>query len=184
MTNPLEYRKNILSAPLRRTGPEFLSALEKDSEATPVQQAAAFALLAYTAAPVFMGNVLLPAKLIDSGFRGQRMFSHLSYVNTSLGYPMPRFNYITPMSPATRTGQRIGRYVGSFLSPTLHNVTYTGVLGKTRTLAKGAFGGARVGAKLGGRIGGRLIPGVGWALLAYDVYDVAANRSLWGFDLS
>jgi hypothetical protein len=44
--------------------------------------------------------------------------------------------------------------------------------------------GARVGGKVGGRIGARLIPGVGWALLAYDVYDVAANRSLWGFDLS
>lgn len=43
--------------------------------------------------------------------------------------------------------------------------------------------GARVGGKVGGRIGARLIPGVGWALLAYDVYDVAVNRSLWGFDL-
>ena len=44
--------------------------------------------------------------------------------------------------------------------------------------------GARVGGKVGGRIGARLIPGLGWALLAYDVYDIAANRSLWGFDLS
>ncbi len=44
--------------------------------------------------------------------------------------------------------------------------------------------GARVGGKIGGRIGARLIPGVGWAMLAYDVYDIAANQSLWGFDLS
>ena len=43
--------------------------------------------------------------------------------------------------------------------------------------------GARVGGKLGGRIGARLIPGIGYGLLAYDVYDVAVNRSLWGFDL-
>ena len=50
--------------------------------------------------------------------------------------------------------------------------------------SKAARAGARVGGKLGGRIAGRLIPGVGWALLAYDVYDIAANRSLWGFDLS
>lgn len=44
--------------------------------------------------------------------------------------------------------------------------------------------GGKVGAaKLGGKIAGRFIPGVGWALLAYDAYDVLVNRSLWGFDL-
>jgi hypothetical protein len=43
--------------------------------------------------------------------------------------------------------------------------------------------GARVGGKVGGRIGARLIPGIGYGLLAYDVYDVVVNRSLWGFDL-
>ncbi len=48
----------------------------------------------------------------------------------------------------------------------------------------GAKLGGKVGArKMGARVAGRLIPGVGWALLAYDVYDVAVNRSLWGFDL-
>jgi len=44
--------------------------------------------------------------------------------------------------------------------------------------------GAKVGGKLGGRIGARLIPGLGYGLLAYDVYDIAVNRSLWGFDLN
>lgn len=44
--------------------------------------------------------------------------------------------------------------------------------------------GARAGGKIGGRIGARLIPGLGWGLLAYDVYDIAFNQSLWGFDLS
>jgi hypothetical protein len=48
----------------------------------------------------------------------------------------------------------------------------------------GAKLGGKVGArKIGARVAGRLIPGLGWGLLAYDVYDVAVNRSLWGFDL-
>lgn len=44
--------------------------------------------------------------------------------------------------------------------------------------------GFRSGGKLGGRIATRLVPGVGWAMLAYDIYDVAFNQSLWGFDYS
>ncbi len=48
----------------------------------------------------------------------------------------------------------------------------------------GAKLGGKLGAKkLGARVAGRLIPGLGWGLLAYDVYDIAVNRSLWGFDL-
>ena len=43
--------------------------------------------------------------------------------------------------------------------------------------------GAKVAGKLGGRVAARVIPGIGWGLLAYDVYDVAVNRRLWGFDL-
>ncbi len=42
--------------------------------------------------------------------------------------------------------------------------------------------GFKAGGKIGGRLATRVIPGVGWALLAYDVYDIAFNRSLWGFD--
>jgi len=139
-------------------------------------------MLAYAAIPVFAGNILLPAKLIDSGFRGQRTFSHLSYVNTALGFPMPRFNYVTPASKAYRTGASIGKHLGVFLSPTLHDVTFTNVFSKTKTIAKGSSRGARIGAKVGGKVGARLIPGLGWAMLAYDAYDIAVNRSLWGFD--
>jgi hypothetical protein len=43
--------------------------------------------------------------------------------------------------------------------------------------------GAKLGGKIGGKIGARLIPGAGWAMLAYDAYDLTVNRSLWGFDL-
>jgi hypothetical protein len=39
------------------------------------------------------------------------------------------------------------------------------------------------GAKYGGRIGTKLIPGLGWAMLAYDVYDLVANKRLFGVEL-
>ena len=180
MTDPMQIRKRILSAPLRRAWPELKPFIEEDSGwSTP----AAMALLAYAAAPVFIGNVLLPAKLIDMGIRGRPYVSNLFYVKNAIGWPMPMWEMTTPASAAYRAGERIGGRVGSFLSPALHDITWTGVLGKTKTLAKGSSRGARIGAKVGGRVGARLIPGVGWGLLAYDVYDVVHNQSLWGFDL-
>lgn len=33
------------------------------------------------------------------------------------------------------------------------------------------------------RLLSRALPGVGWALLAYDAYDILVNRSFWGFKL-
>ena len=86
---------------------------------------------------------------------------------------MPLFNYVTPWSQAERIGARVG---GRIHAQTMYNMG-KGLKSSTRALTKGA------GYKIGARIGGRLIPGVGWALLAYDVYDIAYNRSLWGFDL-
>ena len=38
-------------------------------------------------------------------------------------------------------------------------------------------------ARLGGKAGYRLIPGLGWAMLAYDVYDLVANKRLLGINL-
>jgi len=133
------------------------------------------------ASPVLL-NALGPAAMINAGIRPHAVFEGVSYARHS-PYLKPLFNYYYPPSTAYKTGAKLGSAVGSFLSPTLHNVTSTGVLGKTRTLAKGASGGARVGAKLGGRVGSRLIPGIGWGLLAYDVYDITVNQRLWGFDL-
>ncbi len=135
---------------------------------------------AYTAA----ANLAAPFALIQAGVRGERYFTGLATGYSKLGYPMPLFNYSTPWSRAERIGSKVGSTVGSVLVPGRRPVTWTGAFGKTTTLAKGAASGARVGGKIGARVGGRLIPGVGWALLAYDVYDIAANRSLWGFDLS
>ena len=49
----------------------------------------------------------------------------------------------------------------------------------------------RLGAKIGGRraahtagrIAFRAVPGLGWAMLAYDVYDLIANDRLFGVNL-
>ncbi|AXH79433.1 MAG: hypothetical protein [Circular genetic element sp.] len=38
-------------------------------------------------------------------------------------------------------------------------------------------------ARVGGKVGFRVIPGIGWAMLAYDGYDLVANRRLFGINL-
>jgi len=39
------------------------------------------------------------------------------------------------------------------------------------------------GARFGGRMAVKAVPGLGWSMLAYDVYDLAANRRLFGIQL-
>jgi len=39
------------------------------------------------------------------------------------------------------------------------------------------------GARFGGKFAVRAVPGLGWAMLAYDAYDLAANRRLFGIQL-
>ncbi len=102
---------------------------------------------------VTAGVNLFPALgLIQAGVRGEQLFSHVSYVRFN-PWAKPIFHYTQAASKAERIGGAFGKKV----------------LGKA-------------GVKVGARVGGRLIPGVGWALLAYDVYDIAYNRSLWGFE--
>jgi len=43
--------------------------------------------------------------------------------------------------------------------------------------------GLKTGARVAGRVGARLVPGLGWAMLAYDVYDLVANQRLFGVEL-
>jgi len=47
--------------------------------------------------------------------------------------------------------------------------------------------GAKVGGKkaahMAGKVAFRAIPGLGWAMLAYDVYDLIANDRLFGVNL-
>lgn len=155
MLNLMEKRNEILSYPLRKAGPPLLDILDKRSNSPPASQLGAMVLLAYAAAPTFVGNILLPAEMIMAGSRPLPVSSGISYkIHTAplaggggAYWLEPRFHYRHGASPAYKAG-------------------------------------ARVGGKIGGRIGARLIPGLGWAMLAYDVYDVAVNQSLWGFDLS
>ncbi len=153
--NLLEIKHDLLGRPLK----EFTRRMGPSEHWTDESVLTAIYLGGVTAA----ANLMPAATLIQSGYRGNRYFSHLSYAKSSIGFPMPRFNYVTPFSAAERLGARVGGRIGARAG------TRAAVLG---------------GAKFGARVGGRLIPGVGWALLAYDVYDIAANRSLWGFDLS
>jgi hypothetical protein len=142
----MDFRKRVLSYPLRKLGPSMRPSLEKGTDASIMNQLAAMGVLAYAAAPVFTGNVLFPLKLIEMGFRPRPVLEGISYVKTSLGWPMPVWNMFHGASPAYKAG-------------------------------------AKVGGKVGARVGARLIPGIGYGLLAYDVYDLTVNRSLWGFDL-
>jgi hypothetical protein len=43
--------------------------------------------------------------------------------------------------------------------------------------------GLKTGARVAGKIGARLVPGLGWAMLAYDAYDLVANQRLFGVEL-
>lgn len=179
--NPIEYRKRIVAEPFKVAWPELQKGMESDN---PRVSLSSFALAAVIAAPIIAMNFISPGMMIAMGSKGQKTFTGLSMAYTSLGYPMPMYNYLTPASPAYRTGARVGGAIGSFLSPSLHTVTSSGTMfSKGKVIASGASRGARIGAKVGGRVGARLIPGLGWGMLAYDVYDVVHNRSLWGFDL-
>jgi len=111
-----------------------------------------------------VANLFPAVSLIQAGVRGEQMFSHVTYARFN-PWAKPVFHYTQAASKAERIGARVGSLVGRFPIP------------PSKALAK-------AGAKAGAKVGGRLIPGVGWALLAYDVYDVAYNRSLWGFDFS
>jgi hypothetical protein len=99
------------------------------------------------------------------------MFSHVTYARFN-PWAKPIFHYTQAASKA----ERIGGKVGSGLTRL--------ALGTKHISPKYLKAGMKMGSKVGARVGGRLIPGVGWALLAYDVYDIAFNQSLWGFDFA
>ncbi len=145
MLNPLlpilDERNKLLSYPLRAFGPWIQDTLESNN---PRIAYSGMAIMAMAFIPTFVGNVLLPMKMIEMGLRPQPVVESLRFVK-GLPYVKPMWTVFHGASPAYKAG-------------------------------------ARVAGKVGGRIGARVIPGVGWALLAYDVYDIAYNRSLWGFD--
>lgn len=156
--NPLQWRHTFFGIPLRHAQSE---PIEDD-----LDLGVALGLATITA----VGNLAAPLSLINSGFRGQKLFEGITYGAHTWDAV---YHYTTKASAAERFGASLGGRVHAQL---LYN------RGKGLSVATRALRGP--GYKIGGRIGGRLIPGVGWALLAYDVYDIAVNRSLWGFDLS
>lgn len=153
--NLMEKRNKILSYPLRAIAPVAKDYLESDS---PHVSLSGMAMLAYAAMPTFLGNIVLPMELISAGMKPQ---------------PWLVWKYGLK-SPAYEAGARIGSAVGGTIGRKGMPIYFLYDAGRPA---------AKVGAKIGGRIGSRLIPGVGWAMLAYDVYDIAANQSLWGFKL-
>jgi len=153
----LDRRNELLSWPLRKFSPWFKEIIESDN---PRVAFSGMALIAMAATPTFIGNILLPGKLISMGIRPQPIIESMYFVRHS-PYVKPMWTVFHGATPAYKVGERIGSKLG----------------GKT-----GLKVGLKVGGKIGGRVAARLIPGVGWALLAYDVYDIAYNRSLWGFD--
>jgi len=78
-------------------------------------------------------------------------------------------------SQAYRLGAKIGEHIAW---PTKHPVFLPG-----SKQGQAALKSMRKGARIGGRVGFRAIPGLGWAMLAYDVYDLIANDRLFGVNL-
>ncbi len=156
MLNLLEFKHDIASRPLKwltsKPGTEWND-----------WYFAAVVLVGIETAAV---NLLPAATLIQAGVRGPRLFSHVSYVRFN-PWAKPIFHYTQAASKAERIGGAAGKFLYSTMWPNFS---------PTRKVW------AKAGVKAGAKVGGRLIPGVGWALLAYDVYDIVWNRSLWGFD--
>ncbi|AXH78438.1 MAG: hypothetical protein [Circular genetic element sp.] len=180
--NPLDIKHNIAGQPYRIARRIVGPTIDDDPELMVAMMGAT-----YTAA----ANLAAPLALVQSGYRGNRYFTGLSVGYSKLGYPMPLFNYVTPASGAEKFGARLGGKLGSAAMQTMGHITplvgwmpgADGGIVKLKLSPWIKKAGTKTGAKIGGRVAGRLLPGVGWGLLAYDVYDVAVNRSLWGFDL-
>ncbi len=156
MKNPLEFKHDITSYPLKWMWKQY----------DPQDDIVPYALVGMATA---VANLFPAAGLIQAGVRGEQMFSHVTYARFN-PWAKPIFHYTQAASKAERIGARVGSVVGA-------NFPFFNYSSSRKAWAK-------AGAKTGAKLGGRLIPGVGWALLAYDVYDVAYNQSLWGFDLS
>jgi len=103
------------------------------------------------------------------------------YMLATLAVAVPTLlaNTITPVLLIDAGKRGLPMHTGTYFGKMPWDTMYE----YTTKASKATRAGTRVGGKLGGRIAGRLIPGIGWAMLAYDVYDVAVNRSLWGFEL-
>ena len=78
-------------------------------------------------------------------------------------------------SMAYRMGAKLGEHIAW---PTKTPVFLPG-----SKQGKAALKAMQKGARIGGRVGFRAIPGLGWSMLAYDAYDLLANKRLFGVKL-
>ena len=96
-------------------------------------------------------------------------------------------------------------YMTSMANPSIYSYAYAGVpaerfgiaanaadrrafqIASSSAYQMGESAGKRLGLKAGARTAGRFavraVPGFGWAMLAYDVYDFIANDRLFGVEL-
>ncbi len=173
--NPLEYKHDLASRPLKW----MMREVRAEGRPPTDEEVLVMAFTGFVTAGI---NLFPALGLIQAGVRGDMLFSHVSYVRFN-PWAKPMFHYIQAASKAELIGGAVGSaiagldWAGSVAAAhnPLNKKVAMQVAAKRKLWMKG-------GAKLGARVGGRLIPGVGWALLAYDVYDIAYNRSLWGFD--
>ncbi len=166
MLNPLEFKHDIASIPLKW----MIRQPHDPADPQYHTQAVIMALTGMLTAAVNLTPALF---FIDMGIVPQMRYSHTTYVRFN-PWAKPIFHYTRAASRAELIGGRIGGSIGKHLAIQTSNLDKYGKIWRKA--------GLKGGVKVGARVGGRLIPGVGWALLDYDVYDIAYNRSLWGFD--
>ena len=78
-------------------------------------------------------------------------------------------------SQAYQIGEAIGRHIAW--------PSDTGIMVGNSKKARRARALMSKGGRIGGKVAFRAIPGLGYGLLAYDVYDLTVNQRLFGIDL-
>jgi len=123
--------------------------------------------LSHTAIPISMTRMSNP-HILSYGYAG------ISAERHGIAAAMAdRKAFQRASSAAFKVGEDIGYHLGAHY--------HMGDVSK-KALAKRHLRGKAM-AKIGGRIASRAIPGLGWALLAYDAYDLVANQRLFGVQL-
>jgi len=154
---PFEMKHNLASIPLKLMWQLSFGPKGFDREKMgPMSEVAEMFLWAGAMGFTVSVNAYPAIKLIDMGIHGpwQTVAVTYKWIAAEQRHSLlPTFHTYRHPSPAYRAGFKFG----------------------------GKFGG-RATQRFVGRLATRTVPILGWSMLAYDVYDVFVNRSLWGFD--